>query len=103
MKMIANSAVAFLLASGASICFGDGGSVRDGLQQYDLKTEITIAGSIAEISEVTGKGLEGVSLKIKTKTDTIDVYLAPDEFIKMLDFKFRKGDELEVTGAQVKF
>lgn len=104
MKIIENSAVALLMAASASICFGGGGSGRDPAPQYDLKTEITIAGSIVEVSEAgSSKVLEGVFLKVKTKTETIDVYVAPGDFIKMLDFKFHKGDDLEATGSQVKF
>jgi hypothetical protein len=96
MKIIA---VAVALATGGLMA-----GIGDESPQYDLKTELTVSGTIVEINQVPpGKPLDGVYLKIKTKTDTASVYLAPVEFVKMLDFTFRKGEEIDVTGSKVNF
>lgn len=71
---------------------------------YDAATVVDVTGVIIEVRELPkGNALEGVNLTIKVKNDTFNVYVAPVEFLKMLDAKFAKNDEVQVAGSKVKF
>src|SRR5579883_2858317 len=45
---------------------------------------------------------EGVHLAVKTKTGTVEVYLAPKNFMDFLKSNYVPGDEVEITGSRVK-
>lgn len=95
MKLIVESALALLLTSGST--WGDA-------PQYDLKTEASFEGSITEIGQMpASQPLEGMFIKIKTKVETVTIFLGPLDFIKVFDFTFRKGDDVAATGSRVKF
>ena len=68
--------------------------------KYDLTNEVKLKGTIEEIKTVPGE-YEGVHVMLKTASDTILVHLAPDAFLKMLEFTVAKGDALEVTGCKI--
>ncbi|ABF39977.1 hypothetical protein Acid345_0974 [Candidatus Koribacter versatilis Ellin345] len=68
--------------------------------KYDPSTEVTLKGTVQEIKMVPGP-YEGVHVMLKTSTDTILVHLAPQGFLKMLDFDVKVGDSVEVTGCKI--
>jgi hypothetical protein len=68
--------------------------------KYDFATEVKIKGTIEEIKMVPGD-FEGVHVMLKTSSETILVHLAPEGFLKMLDFIATKGDSMEVTGCKI--
>jgi len=68
--------------------------------KYDPSTEITLKGTVQEIKMVPG-AYEGVHVMLKTSTDTILVHLAPEGFLKMLDFDAKVGDSFEVVGCKI--
>lgn len=70
---------------------------------YNLKTETEITGSIGSVSQISTGALQGVFLTVKTKGDTLDVYLAPADFIKIFDVQLKPGVEITATGSKVKF
>lgn len=67
---------------------------------YDFANEVKIKGVVDEIKMVPGP-YEGVHVMLKTSTETILVHLAPEGFLKMVDFTVAKGDTLEVTGCKI--
>lgn len=68
--------------------------------KYDFANEAKVKGTVEEIKTVPGD-FEGVHVMLKTGTDTILVHLAPEGFLKMLEFNVAKGDSLEVTGCKI--
>ena len=55
-----------------------------------------------------GNPLSGTHLLVrpesaKTDSDTLDVYLAPADYLKDFEVAFVKGDRLQVTGCKVKY
>ena len=68
--------------------------------KYDLGNEVKLKGTVEEIKMVPGP-YEGVHVLLKTDTDTVLVHLAPQGFLKMLEFNVAKGDSLEVTGCKI--
>ncbi len=45
----------------------------------------------------------GTHLDLKTGSGTFDVHLGPSGFLAAKNFKFAKGDQVEVTGSKVTF
>jgi hypothetical protein len=68
--------------------------------KYDFGNEVKLKGTIDEIKMVPGE-FEGVHVILKTATETMLIHLAPDGFLKMLEFNVAKGDTLEVTGCKI--
>ena len=68
--------------------------------KYDPSTEMTLKGTVQEVKMVPGT-YEGVHVMLKTSTDTILVHLAPQGFLKMLDFNVQIGDSFEVVGCKI--
>ncbi|HLK32399.1 MAG TPA: OB-fold nucleic acid binding domain-containing protein [Terriglobales bacterium] len=69
------------------------------LLKYDLKAEKKIKGVVQEVKQ-TGQGrAELIHLVLKNGTDTINVYLCPQSFLKDMGIELKPGDEVEVTGS----
>jgi len=67
--------------------------------KYDLKAEKKIKGTVQEMKlEGQGRGAL-MHLVLKTATDTVNVYLCPEHFIKDMGIEFKPGDEVEVIGS----
>jgi hypothetical protein len=68
--------------------------------QYDHKTETVLAGSIVKVYESGGTQFA----KFETKTESVEVYLAPTSFINMLEIPMKTGQkDIEIVGSRVKF
>src|SRR5690242_15229598 len=71
--------------------------------KYDVQTETKLQGTIQDITmPATGHGKEVVHLLMKVGNDTMDVYLCPKSFLDEMGVEFKQGDEIVVTGSQVK-
>jgi hypothetical protein len=70
---------------------------------YNVKTEIQFEGVIDDVRQVSSGALTGIFLTVKTKTDTLDLYLGPVKFIELFGMEFKVGTGLEVIGSTVKF
>ncbi len=69
---------------------------------YDPAKEVTISGTIDEVSQIQHGRMTGMHVLVKTGTETIDVRLGPSFFISNQGFNFAKGDQVEVVGAKAK-
>ncbi len=70
---------------------------------YNPATAVAISGTVTGVRVVpAGQPLEGVHLAVKTKTGTVEVYLAPKNFMDFLKSNYVPGDEVEITGSRVK-
>ena len=77
--------------------------------RYDASTNIDIMVVVADVKEVArGNPLNGMHLLVrpessKANSETIDVYLAPDDYLKDFGCHFTKGDRIQVKGSKVKY
>lgn len=71
---------------------------------YNPATETTVKGTVDEVETITGRrGLGGTHLTLKAESGTFDVHLGPSAFLTEKNFKFAKGDQVEVTGSKVTY
>jgi hypothetical protein len=76
--------------------------------QYDTATTIDIMVVVTDVKEVAaGNPLSGYHLiarpeSAKGNSETMDVYLAPADYLKDFDCHFAKGDRFQVKGSKVK-
>jgi hypothetical protein len=107
MNRIASSLITLLFAFSASSTFGGDKDAPAPTPSYDPKTEREFVGPISDIHEISSGALQGVYLTIKTRTDTVAVYLGPADFIKVIDVQFRdefkNGNTVKAIGVKVKF
>ncbi|MEQ1883966.1 MAG: hypothetical protein ABL967_02825 [Bryobacteraceae bacterium] len=69
---------------------------------YNPSTVTSVSGVIAAISDISsGQGMDGMHVTLRTKTGTVEVYLAPRDFLNFLRVNIAVGDELDVIGSQV--
>jgi hypothetical protein len=70
--------------------------------QYDPATIVELEGKVVAIRETPAiDAMAGIHVILKTSMDSVDVYLGPARFIKMLNFKVEPGDKLEVIGSEI--
>lgn len=100
MTRMRSALMTFLLAVPGTFAGGKDPAVA--APAYDTKTEIQFEGSVSEVRQVSSGALIGTFLTVKTKAESVDLYLGPVEFIKMFDIQFKNGDAVEVTGSKVK-
>jgi hypothetical protein len=71
--------------------------------KYDVHTETKMKGTVDEVKLPPKSSEKEVAhLLVKTGTDTVDVYLCPKSFLDDMGVSFSKGDEIVLTGSQVK-
>jgi len=77
--------------------------------KYDTATNVDLLVVVVEVKDVpVGNPLNGTHLIVrpessKNNSETIDVYLAPDDYLKDFGCHFAKGDRIQVKGSKVKF
>lgn len=101
MTRMRSAVMMFLLAVPGA--FAGGKDPAPAAPAYDTKTEIQFEGSVTKVRQVSSGALLGAFLTVKTKAESIDLYLGPAEFIKLFDMQFKNGDAVEITGSKVKF
>ena len=75
-----------------------------GVQQYDLKTEMTLEGTISKVVEVpAGEAYAGIHVTVSSKGEDFDVFVSPAKFLKFLNVNIKQGQKfVGVIGSQVK-
>ena len=70
---------------------------------YDVATEVTLTGTVEEVKAIPGPGLQaGVHLVLETATETIEIDLGPEWFLKKQNYRLNKRDDITVIGSRVK-
>lgn len=100
-------------AAFAQMGMGNGQRMRMKMPRYDTATVVTVSGTVEKVEETTmmggqmgemrGMGGMGLHLVLKTTDKTFTVLVGPASFANDKGFKFAKGDQIEVTGSQVKY
>ena len=85
--------------------FGGGKDPAAGVPQYNVKSETDFVGTILKVREIpAGEAFAGIHLTMQTKNETIDVFLGPADFIKLMAMPLRQGlRDVGITGSKVKF
>jgi hypothetical protein len=94
---------AILLAPLAAIPGQTGRTEQD--PRYDPASTVEISATVTEIREVPkGSPLNGLHLVVNTdKEATVEVYVAPLQFLKELQISYARGDRIQISGSKVKF
>lgn len=102
-----NAVLAAIVAAGLVTAPGFAqrrGGQGKGLPKYSPSTEVTVQGTVEEVSEhASPMGWPGTHLTVKAEKETLEVHLGPSSFLGDKKFSFAKGDRIEVTGSKIKF
>jgi|ERR1035438_4839538 hypothetical protein len=77
--------------------------------RYDPATTIDMMVVVTDLKEVAaGNPLSGYHLIVRPESaragsETMDVYLAPADYLKDFDCHFAKGDRFQVKGSKIKY
>jgi hypothetical protein len=117
---IPSVAAAVLLLAAAPVPAQPQRGMGPRMPMYDLKTETTLTGTVAEVRTVSemmggrgggmgmqgrgmqGMGMEGTHVMLKTDAETIEVHVGPSAFLKERQVELLQGDAIEVLGSRVK-
>jgi hypothetical protein len=71
--------------------------------KYDLSTEATLKGTVAEVKEVPNSCLDETGLHIVVTTDAgpVEIQVGPKQFLQSMDVAFAKGDKVQIVGSKV--
>ena len=98
MKNTAMLSLAALFA-GALVCAPKDPSLSD---RYNPATAVEVRGVVTDVRVVpAGSPLAGVHVTLKTKTENVEVFLAPREFLVLLKSTVAVGDDLRIFGSRV--
>ena len=73
-------------------------------RMYNPKTVETVKGELVAVEKVTAGKMDvpaRVLLKLKTRKETVTVYLGPEWYLKKQGVKLVPGDQLQVRGSRV--
>jgi hypothetical protein len=66
--------------------------------KYDKSSEVKIKGVIDEVKTTADNT---VHVTLKNDKGLLDVFVAPENFLKEMEITFAKGDAIEVLGSQL--
>lgn len=66
--------------------------------KYDPAKEVTVKGTVQEVHQIAQGDV--TELAVKSGDKTVQVYLAPAEFLKEIDCWIKAGDQVEIVGAK---
>jgi DNA/RNA endonuclease YhcR with UshA esterase domain len=97
----------FVLSCGlVAVSMPSWGGSPEKAPKYDLSTEATFRGNVVEVRDRTCAVTGGMGSHIILKSadgKTIEVHIAPTEFMKRFEIVLTKGEPIEVVGSKVKF
>jgi hypothetical protein len=98
------SVSAFALAMAFSPMFASNVVGSKNEPTYNPASMVDVEGTITAVRQVpNGSPLEGVHLTVKAKNSTVDVYLAPADFLRIFKTNFPVGNDVRVLGSKVNF
>jgi hypothetical protein len=72
-----------------------------GARNYNPATEITVNGTVEEVTQTTGRrGWAGTHLTLRTDQGVDDVHVGPAWYISAQQFAFVEGENIEVIGSK---
>jgi hypothetical protein len=98
------SVSAFALAMFAPMFASSLSGAKANEPAFNPATMVELQGTITAVRQVpAGSPLEGLHLTVKSKASTVDVYLAPNDFLKIFKTNFPVGGNVRVVGSKVNF
>lgn len=102
------------LQSAAQMGSGRGQGRMMGGPFYNTGAEITIAGTVDDVQQVTEmnangqtwncpRGWTGTHLILKTDSGTMAIHVGPSAFLASKKFSIAKGDKLTILGSKVQY
>lgn len=107
-----NTSLLFLFAAPLLLALNASSNQKDTDQvepKYDTATKVDIMVVVVDVKDVpVGRPLNGLHLIVrpemsKSNSETTDVYLAPDDYLKDFGCHYAKGDRIQVQGSKVRF
>jgi TusA-related sulfurtransferase len=82
---------------------GGGGTSEAFAPNYDLKSVITVSGSVVKAEKFVAKPMqvESVRIFLKSEHQTYEAHLGPVWYIKKQAYQLVPGDKITVTGSQI--
>jgi hypothetical protein len=104
MNIIRWPRIALALAAAVFLAVPAAFAQMRGTPRYDPKTEVTLKGTVMDVTEQAApRGRwTGTHLMLKTDAQTIDVHVGPTRYLEQEKIHFAKGDTVEVTGSRVR-
>jgi hypothetical protein len=70
---------------------------------YNAAAEVTLHGVVENVRDFycPVSGTEGTHLMVATENGTVEVHLAPSQFLAGKHLEFFRGDQVEVTGSRL--
>jgi hypothetical protein len=96
--------IAALLAPMAAIPGQTGQAQQE--PRYDTASVVNFSATVTDIREVPkGSPLSGLHLVVleADKETTVEVYVAPMQFLKELQIAYARGDRLQIAGSRIRF
>jgi hypothetical protein len=109
MTMRLGTSVLFFCAAPLLLALAAPSDQKDAEPRYDTATNIDLMVVVVDVKEVAaGSPLSGMHLLVrpesaKSNSETTDVYLAPDDYLKDFGCHFAKGDKIQVKGSKVRY
>ncbi len=102
IKSVLGVLLLFLLASASTIISQEKKTSQPTFK-YDSSNQQTVHGRVIEIRDFQCpvSGTMGSHITVKSEAGPIEVHLAPAAFMKQYEIKFRKDDDVTVTGSQI--
>jgi hypothetical protein len=107
-RLTSLSGATLLLVGAVSVALAQPAQTgRRSSPMYDVKTEVTITGTVEGVDTITDaaapgrRGLGGTHLVVKTATEAIAVHVGPTAYLAENAIAFAKGDVVEVLGSRV--
>jgi len=103
VTMLISTALLLLMAAAPALA-GKGACCKRGMPAYDVKSEVTLNGTVEKIEQIDcccPMGKTGVHLKLKTGEATVQVHVGPSWFLEERDFALAEGDRIEIVGSKV--
>jgi len=73
-------------------------SAQTPVPTYEKSTEVSLQGRILS---VTVAGDDSVHLAVSSRGQTLDVFIAPQKFLKFLGIIYHQGEKVEIVGSRV--
>lgn len=81
---------------------GPGAGQRTRARNYDPATEVTVKGTVEDVTHPAHGSQTGTHLTLKSDAGSYQVHVGPTSYVSSQQFTFAKGDTIEVIGSKTK-
>lgn len=105
IRILSGTLLLLLLAGASSVVSQEKNSSPQANYAYAQANEQTLRGWVVETRDFhcPVSGTMGSHITVKNETSTVEVHLAPAQFMKQYEINIRKGDNVTVVGSKISF